>query len=296
VDANAAAAGTLADRADAADLARDALAARAEALESTTAAHTGRLDAADLARDALRVDIDANAAALQTHDGLLAGLRTDTNNLDLAWGATDAALAAFAVSMDQELEAIDTALGALDSSVGDLGVDLVALDASVVALDEAVDENAADIAEAMAQATTPRRIQRHVSQGNDPRDSGWLSGRSLTFTKEHGDTAIRLTWSDNRRGIGYIWGYWEAYVDGQPCTSPAPMRWWHHSYTTASSNHNDNHYSAAIVGYCSATSAGPIGPGEHTVAIHLTHQGGNNSDWYVGWNNTTFVMEVEEVY
>jgi hypothetical protein len=141
-----------------------------------------------------------------------------------------------------------------------------------------------------------RRIQRTVGYGNDGRDSGYLDGRRLVFDKSRDDTSVRVTWSDNRRGIGYIYGYWEIYFNRQPCTDPGPVRFWHHSYTSPH-NHNDNHYNSTLIGYCRATSAGPMRAGEYTIEIQIHHQGGSSSDWYVGWNaSTQFVIEAEEVY
>lgn len=142
----------------------------------------------------------------------------------------------------------------------------------------------------------PRKLQRVVGQCNDGRDSGYLDCRKLTFTKTRDDTLVHFTWSDNRRGIGYIYGYWDVMWNRAECIAPAANRYWHHSYTTSSNSYNDNHYNATITGVCNYTTAGPMKAGTYDIEIRLTHAGGNNSDWYVGWNNSTFMIEAEEVY
>ena len=139
-----------------------------------------------------------------------------------------------------------------------------------------------------------RKLQRTVDQCNDGADSGYLTCRKLTFVKTRDDTLVHFIWSDNRRGIGYIYGYWDVMWNRKECVSPKQNRYHHHS--VASNNYNDNHYNATITGVCGATEAGPMLAGTYDIEIRLTHRGGNNSDWYVGWDNTTFMIEAEEVY
>ena len=178
--------------------------------------------------------------------------------------------------------------GRIDSVESDLldtliDVDSVQMDLSALA--DEVSENSA----------APRTIHRVVGQGNDGRDDGFLTGRELTFTKELQDSDLRVSWQDVRRCVGYCYGYWEAYIDGEPCAEPAAMRWWNHAYGGSNGVRNNNHLPATITGYCSATASGPIGAGEHTITIRVTHEGGAHVDWYAGWNNSPFVIEAEEI-
>lgn len=270
--------------------------------------HTGRLDGLDVDVSDLSITATSNASTLTTvagrldgldsdisgltstsssHTGLLAGLRTDTdaNTLSAAsqGGEITSAQLAIAAAQD-ELIALN---GDLDAAL-----DLIGENAT------AISDNALDITQVAAESSEPRTIQRIVGQRNEGQDSGIIASRTLTFVKEHDDTTVRITWFDNRRTLGYSYGYWRGYIDGELCVDPKPMQWWHHSYGPRldGDHYSDDHYNASLLGYCRATASGPIEAGAHTFTVEVVDVGGNRSDWYAGWNNTTFVVEMEEVY
>lgn len=138
-----------------------------------------------------------------------------------------------------------------------------------------------------------RAIQRTVGYGKDGRDSGYLDGRNLVFTKKMDDTSIRILWSDNRRALGYSYGYWEIYINREQCTDPGNMRFWIHQ--KVGNGYSDLHQMSTFIGYCSATTSGPLIAGTYNIEIQI-HGKGDDGDYYVGWNNSQFVIEAEEVY
>ena len=141
-----------------------------------------------------------------------------------------------------------------------------------------------------------RTIQRKVGYGNDGRDSGYLDGRVLSFTKTRDDTDIRISWSDNRRTLAYSYGYWEIYLNGQHCTVPGRMRSYRHTRGIDNGSYSDYHLSSTHIHYCNTTAAGPLTAGTYEIKIQVHHVGGGRSDWYVGWDNTQYVLEAEEVF
>jgi hypothetical protein len=144
-------------------------------------------------------------------------------------------------------------------------------------------------------ATPFRRVTRIVGQCNDGRDGGFLDCREMTFVKTRDDTTVRFSWMDNRRTLGYSYGYWEMMWNGKTCTSPRRNIWWIHMYNNSSSNYSDNHMPGTFIGVCDANEDGPLRAGTYKIQPRVVHQGGNRSDWYVGWDNTTFMIEAEEI-
>ncbi|MFT6818093.1 MAG: chromosome segregation ATPase [Myxococcota bacterium] len=199
----------------------------------------------------------------------------------------------------EELSSLDGTVSGVSGAASDNTdrIDLVEnelLD-TLVGLDDLHADLSALGDEVSMNAATPRTVHRVVGRGNDGRDDGFLTGRELTFTKASDDSELRVSWQDVRRCVGYCYGYWEAYIDGEPCVEPAPIRWWNHAYGGSGGVRNNNHIPATITGYCSVTRSGPIAAGEHTLTVRVNHVGGESSDWYAGWNDSPFVLEAEEV-
>lgn len=257
------------------------------ALDITTSENASILATYSVRLDGLDSDISGLSSTALTHTGLLSGLRTDTD-----------ANAASAASQGGDIIAAQSAIAAAQGAITTLNDDLDATFDLIGENATAISDNALDIAQVAAEAAEPRTIQRLIGQEPDGRDSGIIASRTFTFQKENDDSTVRITWFDNRRALGYTYGYWQARIDGELCVDPAPMRWWHHSYGSNidGSAYSDDHYNASLLGYCRATAAGPIEAGEHTFTVEVVNQGGNRSDWYAGWSNTTFVVEMEEVY
>jgi archaellum component FlaC len=277
---NASILGTVAERLEGLDGDVSGLSSATSTNASTLATYGERLEGFDS-------DISGLSSTSSTHTGLISGLRTDTN-----------ANTTSAASQGSELTSAQSAITSAQSAISALNGDL---DATLDLIGEnatAISDNALDITQVAADASEPRTIQRIVGQRNEGQDSGIIASRTLTFVKEHDDTTVRITWFDNRRTLGYSYGYWRGYIDGELCVDPKPMQWWHHSYGPRldGDHYSDDHYNASLLGYCRATASGPIEAGTHTFTVEVVDVGGNRGDWYAGWNSTTFVVEMEEVY
>jgi len=126
--------------------------------------------------------------------------------------------------------------------------------------------------------------------GNGPYDDtnvGQIKSRVLSFSKAKTNTKIRISYTDNLRVLGSgKTCRWEIRVDGTSCPSQALV----YDYYT---NKDDNHHrSRTVVGYCSGVAAG-----SHTIGIWVgpLSSGHSSSDCYTGWDNSTWVIEAEEV-
>ncbi|MEL6534011.1 MAG: hypothetical protein AAFQ98_01300 [Bacteroidota bacterium] len=128
---------------------------------------------------------------------------------------------------------------------------------------------------------------------NDGRDSGKVTGRTLTFTKRFADTALRITYSDNLRvyssGRHDASGRWEIRIDDKGIPG-API--YQDFYTHTGTTKNNHHIPCTIRGIAKGVSAG-----SHTVSVWVGGVPGhaNHPDRYTGWNNSTWTIEVEEV-
>lgn len=285
-------------------------------IDTTTA--TSEANAAAIGAHALvlgqhATSITANTDGIAAGQQAQAGLSSSLDGLSISVADLDEDLAAVegtmstvdVVALDQtvtgqadtlaqhglRLDGHDTALTGQADAVAVLDGRLDLAEADLVDHRAAIDANAEAIG-------TPRTVQRVVGYQHDGGDGGWLGGRALTFLKTRDDTSVRVTWSDNRRGIGYIYGRWEIYFNGKRCTSPGPVQFFHHSIAT--SDYNDNHYTATFVGYCDGIEDLPeMTAGSYEIAVQLHHLGGRNTDWFVGWGYagqaTQFVLEAEEV-
>lgn len=135
-----------------------------------------------------------------------------------------------------------------------------------------------------------RTITRAMGQSsNDGRDTGYVTGRTLNFTKRHTDTGIRFTWTDNLRayhpGGGANACRWTVRYDSAAC----PAGDIHYGpYSSLSSD--NTHIPGSRVSTCFGLAAG-----DHNVKIYVeTESGYASTDCYTGWHSN-WQMEVEEL-
>lgn len=133
-----------------------------------------------------------------------------------------------------------------------------------------------------------RKIARATGNGpNDGTDNGQIASRVLNITKAKADTAIRIGYTDNLRVIGNARACrWEIRADGAS-SQVQPLVYDYYSRDT-----DNTHRSRAVVGYYQGLSAG-----SHQIQIWVGPAPGFPlTDCYTGWNNSTWVLEAEEVY
>lgn len=129
--------------------------------------------------------------------------------------------------------------------------------------------------------------------GNGPidyTDNGRILSRSINFIKKRSDTKLRISYTDALRCITPGGGRacrWEIRIDSLPCPAQQLI---YDIYVNVPNE--DSHRSRTIVGYCDGMSAG-----SHEIQIWVgTTPGRPPSDCHTGWNNSTWVIEVEEVF
>ena len=118
------------------------------------------------------------------------------------------------------------------------------------------------------------------------------------------DTYVRISYTDNFRATGGTErARWELRFNDNGCTDPGPIN----NQITAHTGDN-NHHGSTIIGYCKATSAGPLGAAtiRITVRTYNTLCGGSDGNPYTGWfapgdcsdagSGSQFVLEAQEVY
>ncbi len=120
---------------------------------------------------------------------------------------------------------------------------------------------------------------------NDGTDVGQIKSRVLRFTKAKAATKLRISYTDNFRTLGTRKACrWEIRVDGKSCPNQALI---YDDWVPR----DDYHHSRNVVGYCSGIAAG-----KHTIGVWVSNtHGRSGSDCYTGWNNSTWVLEAEEV-
>jgi len=125
----------------------------------------------------------------------------------------------------------------------------------------------------------------------DGRNQGYISGRTLPFTKLKKHTPVRLVYSDNLRTHSHGGSFscrWEIRVDNRRCPSgmiAGDVYIW---------QRRNVHRPHQIMGYCRGLSAG-----KHTARVFVTNTPGysRNSDCYTGWysQQTSWTMEATEM-
>lgn len=122
----------------------------------------------------------------------------------------------------------------------------------------------------------------------DPRDDGYVVGRTLNFHKRSDSSQLRITWATNLRVKAYDnQGEgrcdWEIQIDGKSCPKPSSIGVSMHSQ----GNDNDQ-IPVELVGWCHDIKSGP-----HIITVHTTRGEHNNADCLTGWGTNDY-MEVWE--
>ena len=125
----------------------------------------------------------------------------------------------------------------------------------------------------------------------DDTDTGYVTGRKLTFTKKTEDSQIRITWATNLRvrpkdPNPELRGgecHWEIRIDGQSCAKPTKI-----GAMLSTQGDDDDRIPVAVVGWCQGIKAGV-----HEIQVQVTVKDGDNSDCYTGWKCNDY-MEVWE--
>jgi hypothetical protein len=134
-----------------------------------------------------------------------------------------------------------------------------------------------------------RRITRAHGVGpNDDTDLGNIASRVLTFTKTQAATAIRVSYTDNRRSIGNgVACRWEIRFNGASCAMPGPL-----VYDVYTSNTVNILRPDSVFGTCFG-----LGAGSYTVQVAAGPTPGyTQGDCYTGFNNQYWSLEAEEVF
>lgn len=143
----------------------------------------------------------------------------------------------------------------------------------------------------MVEVSTPI-ITHSFSSGlgkEDRKNSGLIEGRTLTFHKMEGDSAVRISYTDNLRVAGEDKGCrWGLLVDSATCPSGDLV----YDYYVA--NMQNPHRSYNVVGYCEG-----LGRGLHTISVQVAPVPHNdnsydNSDCSTGWKDSRWTLEAVE--
>lgn len=131
-------------------------------------------------------------------------------------------------------------------------------------------------------AVGARRLFHVTGSISDDTDNGFLSGRSLSFTKVRSTSLLRITYSDNLRVMSANACQWEIYLDGNPLATPLK--------TALRNDTGLTHRQSTLVGYAPGVAAGT-----HTMQVKVSSAPGYaGADCYTGWQST-FLLEVEEL-
>ncbi len=122
------------------------------------------------------------------------------------------------------------------------------------------------------------------------------STRLMTYDKKLDSSLLKISYTDNLRVYNYASSSGSAacqfhvYIDGQPCSVPAPITG---AVYTARSDYTNPHRIRTMVGVCAATANGPLGPGDHEIRVYVeNYYEGRDTGCYLGWESTaTLVVE-----
>lgn len=131
-------------------------------------------------------------------------------------------------------------------------------------------------------AVGARRLFHMTGSIGDETDNGFVSGRSLSFTKVWPTSELRITYSDNMRVASPNACQWEVYLDGNPLAAPLKTALYNDTGLT--------HRQSTLVGYATGIAAGT-----HTMQVKVSSAPGYaGADCYTGWQST-YLLEVEEL-
>jgi cytoskeletal protein CcmA (bactofilin family) len=121
---------------------------------------------------------------------------------------------------------------------------------------------------------------------DDHTDGGPIPSRTMTFTKRHANSAIRIIYCDNFRVEGNnVAARWEIRIDGAPPPGGA-------IYQDKYGSSGNFHEPATILGYAQG-----IGAGTHTIAVWVaTPPGYPTCDAHTGWGSSRWTIEAQEVW
>ena len=108
---------------------------------------------------------------------------------------------------------------------------------------------------------------------------------SVTFVKKQQNTGLRLLFSSNiREAHKVVYAKWYFKIDGEECKVPKTIE-----ILLFSDRDNLLHIPAVLLGTCTATSAGQIGKGRHSISVHV-----KGSSALSGHFSTSF-LEIKEI-
>jgi len=118
----------------------------------------------------------------------------------------------------------------------------------------------------------------------DDSDSGQIASRVLSINKLSSSSVLKISYTDNFRTMGtQKVCSWEIKVDGNSCPDDVLK----YNFYSLDSSENILR-STSVTGYCSGVTT----TGAHEIQVWVDNTGG---DCYTGWNNSTWVIDVEEV-
>jgi hypothetical protein len=138
-----------------------------------------------------------------------------------------------------------------------------------------------------------RKVFAHTGLANQTCNETYCTTREFTVPKEHDDTTLFITWSDNFRcngGNGSC--HWYLRFSGPgftnaACTDPYDLGYHLHDGTY---NHHQPH---TAYFFCKKIAGQPIPAGDITVKVL---ESGETGDSVLGWESGQFLFLVEEVY
>jgi len=150
---------------------------------------------------------------------------------------------------------------------------------------------------AIDPSTLTREVTHRMFNNDDGRDSGYLNGRWIRFTKKHDATFMRVWYHDNMRVHGHTahgrWNIMVCDVNGNGCdhcNNPARLQYWRYS------NHQHNwwmndHWAGGIAGLCKSAGNRDMKKGRYQFRVMIDS---NRYDMYTGHNTHSMLM-VDEV-
>lgn len=232
-------------------------------------------------------DIASNTTAIGTN-------RTDiaTNTASIGTNRTDIASNTASTGTNRtNIASNTTAIGTNRTNIASNASSISTNVSNISDLDDAVadlDDDVADLQDAGKKHYATFRTGNYVYGPS----TTWrtIPAAKLTFTKAQSASGLYVMYHDNLRVTGGVSSYctYEVLIDGRSCSSPGPITGDIHE------NGNNIHRPSPSAGFCTATSAGAIGSGSHTITVrHRTP--GNRGQCYTGWPSSVGHIFVEEL-
>ncbi len=132
------------------------------------------------------------------------------------------------------------------------------------------------------------RGYRQVVWENDQLDmtsTSWATGRSMVYAKQRADTVLIIDHTEgfNIRGYyGWTGAGYRVLIDGAECTVPGRIELTFAHYSPTINIHSGD--TIATHAICKATTAGPIGAGNHTIQAQGRRSYGDGNAWGPYWS------------